>query len=228
MPATETTFRTLAGVPVHYDRLDPPYNYGSKGRPQTFRCTKKLKSTLESCLGDLFDVWGRGRPSIILTAGTIGDGGGEHGRGLAFDLDGFFWTDRKFMMLYYPTDRPFYIGINAHLFLYFSQVLAYHYPNHRDHFHVDFNFSKTFRPESNAQTFFVQACLRYLFHADIGRTGIERDGVDGIAGPDTRQALEKVLKQIGIGSSLRTAISWKRFLLKCRNRAFKKAGEPEG
>src|SRR5262245_14271186 len=101
MAPTETSFNSLLGIPVHYDRLPPPDGYGSKGRSRTFRCTNQLKSTLEECFEELFEVWNRERPTLILTAGTIGDGGGEHGQGRAFDLDGFYWGDQNFMMLFY-------------------------------------------------------------------------------------------------------------------------------
>ena len=141
MPANEASFKKLVDVPVNYDRLPAPFGYGSKGKNQTFFCRNKLKNTLEKCFKELFELWGRDTPSIILTAGTIGDGENAHGQGFAFDLDGFYWGDQKFMMISYPTDREFYLGINAHLFLYFSKVLNYHYPNHQDHFHVDFNFA---------------------------------------------------------------------------------------
>jgi hypothetical protein len=219
MPPTETSFNSLLGIPVHYDRLAPPNGYGSKGRSRTFNCTNQLKSTLETCFEELFSVWNRDRPTLILTAGTIGDGGGEHGQGRAFDLDGFYWGDQSFMMLFYPADRLFYLGINAHLFLHFSQVLSYHYPDHDDHFHVDFNFSFKYRPESNAQTFFVQACLKYIFRKSIGSTGPERDGVDGIFGHTTREALNNVLSELEIGPITTTA-NWKKFLRECRTRAF--------
>lgn len=220
MSATEASFTELVGIPVHYDRLAAPHDYGSKGKSRTFKCTNKLKATLEDCFEDLFQVWGRGNPSIILTAGTTGDGGGAHGTGLAFDLDGFYWeNDTKFMMLFYPTDRVFYLGINAHLFLYFTQVLSYHYPRHDDHFHVDFNFSSKFRPDSNAQTFFVQACLKYIFGRNLGSTGIENDGVDGIFGDDTEAQLNAVLDDLGI-DRITNAAGWKKFLTTCRTEAF--------
>jgi hypothetical protein len=220
MAATEASFTRLVDVPVHYDRLPAPFGYGSKGQSREFRCTNKLKSRLETCLSELFGLWGRGKPTLILTAGTIGDAGGEHGRGNAFDLDGFYWGEQKFMMLFYPTDRVFYLGINAHLFLHFSQVLSYHYQGHHDHFHVDFNFDFKFRESSNAQTYFVQACLRYLFGQDIGTTGIERDGVDGVFGSDTRPATKKVLTDLGITNRLTTTDGWKKFLLAVRDKAF--------
>jgi hypothetical protein len=220
MPANEASFRALANVPVHYDRLAPPFGYGSKGRSRQFFCRAKLKTALEKCFKDLFDVWGRDKPSIILTAGTLGDGANAHGQGFAFDLDGFYWGDQKFMMIGYPSDRQFYLGINAHLFLYFSQVLSFHYPNHADHFHVDFNFSFKFRPESNAQTFFVQACLKYVYDREMGNTGVERDGVDGIFGGDTKAVLKKVLTDEGLPANLGTQAGWRKFLLRTRERAF--------
>ena len=210
----ETAFDSLASVPVHYDRLTD-FPYGSKGRPRTFECRKKLKDTLNLCMAELFEVWGRGKPSIILTAGTIGDGMNAHGQGYAFDLDGFYWGTDRFTMNEYPDNRRFYNGINAHLFLYFSQVLSYHYPNHKDHFHVDFNFSFTFRPQSNAQTFFLQSALKYVFDRDIGHTGSEHDGVGGVYDAATKPAVSSVLDELGLsgqgGISNRTV--WKKFLL---------------
>jgi hypothetical protein len=219
MPANETSFTVLADVPVHYDRLNAPFGYGSKGKSRPFYCRNKLRLTLEKCLADLFEIWGRDSPSLILSAGTLGDGKNAHGQGYAFDLDGFYWGDQKFMMINYPSDREFYIGINAHLFFYFSQVLSYHYPEHLDHFHVDFNFAFKFRPESNAQTFFVQSCLKYIFDQDIGNTGRERDGVDGIFGGGTASALDKVLKSEGL-PKITTEAGWRKFLKVSRERAF--------
>lgn len=222
MPAAETSFDRLANVPVHYDRLSPSFPYGSKGTPRSFQCRNRLKDTLNTCLAELFDVWNRDRPTIILTAGTIGDGMNAHGQGFAFDLDGFYWGNDHFMMDRYPDDRKFYIGINAHLFTHFSQVLSYHYPNHKDHFHVDFNFSLKFRPESNAQTFFLQSALKYVFGRDIGDTGTEHDGVDGVYGSATKPAVASVLNELGLTGQggLTVASVWQEFLRRCRARAF--------
>lgn len=220
MSPSEAEFSSLAGVPVHYDRLNYPMDYGSKGDARIFRCTHRLKDTLEKCFAELFSVWGRGTPTIILTAGTLGDGENAHGQGLAFDLDGFWWREESFTMLQYPEDRVFYLGIHAHLLTHFSQVLGYHYPGHADHFHFDFNSRFTYNTESNAKTFFVQACLKYLFDKEMGATGKEQDGVDGIYGGHTRSVLTAHLAHLGIGA-LSTTANWKRFLRVCRNEAFK-------
>lgn len=222
MPATEVTFEKLAGVPVHYDRLDAPFDYGSKGKARSFGCRIKLRDALETCFEELFEVWGREKPSIILTAGTIGDGENAHGQGYAFDLDGFHWSNQSFMMDQYPLDRKFYVGINAHLFLHFSQVLSYHYPKHRDHFHVDFNFSYAFRTASNAQTFFLQSALKYVFAQELGDTGPDDDGVDGVYGSATTPAVARVLAQLGLTGQggLTSPAVWKSFLIQCRDAAF--------
>jgi len=222
MSSRETSFDQLLNVPVHYDRLDSPNGYGSKGKQQTFFCRNRLKDTLEDCFSELFDIWNRDKPSIILTAGTTGDGNSAHGQGYAFDLDGFYWGDDRFMMDRYPDNRALYVGINAHLFLYFSQVLSYHYSGHHDHFHVDFNFSYRYRTSSNAQTFFVQSCLVYLFGKNIGTTGSESDGIDGVYGGDTKIGLTEVLRELGLRGQggLTQPSVWNQFLIKCRAQAF--------
>lgn len=221
MPAKETSFSELAGVPVHYDRLDEDA-YGTKGIPYVFHCTNRLKNTLTICLNELFNRWPHGQPELILSAGTVGDGENQHGKGLAFDLDGFYLSSERFMMDEYPNHRLEYIGINAHLFLYFPQVLSYHYPNHRDHFHVDFNFSMAYRTASNAQTFFVQSALVYLFDQDLGTYGTEKDGVDGIYGDVTRTTTLKVLKTLNLDGQggLTEKKVWKEFLTQVRDRCF--------
>ena len=222
MPAAETGFERLAGVSVHYDRLPAPLGYGSDGQQREFRCRSKLKDTLGLCMEEMFSLWRRNRPTIILTAGTLGDGENAHGQGYAFDLDGFVWEGDRFMMNEYPRDRRFYLGINAHLFTHFSQVLGYHYPNHDDHFHVDFNFSFAYRTSSNAQTFFLQAALKYVFEKDLGNTGPEKDGVDGIYGPATRPALTSVLSDLDLSGQggLTVPRVWREFLGRCRTQAW--------
>lgn len=222
MPARETSFTSLAGVPVHYDRLPPDAKYGSKGKSYTFYCTHKLKDQLELCFAELWPLLPDGTPTIILCAGTTGDGDNAHGRGLAFDLDGLWWGEKRLMMDEYPQSRIVYLGINAHLFLHFSQVLSFHYPRHHDHFHVDFNSSYRYRTSSNAQTFFLQSALRYVFGHDLGSTGIENDGVDGIWGPTTKNALGETMRDIGLSGQggLGKSDVWFAFLRELRKRCF--------
>jgi hypothetical protein len=170
-------------------------------------------------LAELFDIWGATRRQSFSQRVRLATARMRTAKAFTFDLDGFYWGDQKFMMIGYPSDREFYLGINSHLYLYFSQVLSYHYPNHHDHFHVDFNFAFKFRPESNAQTFFVQACLKYIFDRDLGNTGVERDGVDGIFGGTTQRVLNTVLNDEGL-SAITTESGWRKFLMLARERAF--------
>src|SRR5262249_39736261 len=69
MAPTETSFNSLLGIPVHYNRLPPPNGYGRKGTEPDFPL-HPLKSTLEEWFEALFEVWNRERPTLILTAGT--------------------------------------------------------------------------------------------------------------------------------------------------------------
>jgi len=221
--STAASFDALAGVPVHYDRRFPG-DYGSDGERKTFRCTKKLHTSLEACFGELFAIIPHGRPRIILTAGTIGDGENAHGKGLAFDLDGLVWDELRLPMARFTGNERLYLGINAHLFLHFSQVLNFYYPRHEDHFHVDFNFQRSFREASNAQTMFVQAVLVYLYGADIGNYGKLGDGVDGVFGDGTRKQLAKLLKQATFDmkvAELSEPAGWAKFLKLVRTAAFR-------
>ncbi len=222
MSATETSFNELDGIPVRYDR-STQFPYGSEGQEKDFFCTFDLKEQLNKCLKELFEIWPLERPRAMLSAGTIGDGQQQHGKGKAFDLDGFLFEDSpKFMMIEYPKRRALYIGINSHLFLYFSQVLSYHYPDHDDHFHVDFNFSFAYRESSNAQTFYLQSALRYIYGRDIGDSGPEDDGVDGLYGPQTQEAIDSVMVELGLTGQggLNISSVWENFLTHTRNRAF--------
>lgn len=218
----EASFTSLAGVPVHYDRLASA-PYGSDGAPRTFHCTQKLLDTLEACFGELFPLLPLGTPRLILTAGTLGDGENAHGKGLAFDLDGLKWAGDSLMMLDYPARRALYIGINAHMFLHFTQVLSWHYPRHKDHFHVDFNRSShRYSTSSNAQTFFLQSAVKYIYGMDIGAFGEEQDGVDGVYGSATRRVMPDVLGMAGLAGQggITDPAVWIGFLKDTRTRAF--------
>lgn len=219
MSNRETSYSRIADVPLHYDR--GASGYGAAGEPRTFASTKRLKTALDRCFASLFKAWRLGRPDIILTAGTLGDGRNAHGQGLAFDLDGFVFGKRVLRMDSYPRNRALYVALHAHLFGHFTQVLGYHYPGHRDHFHVDFNFAARYRPESNAQTFFVQSAIVHVAGIPIGRTGPEKDGVDGIYGPGTKAGIDKAVAKLGLaGADLRVGANWKAFLGAVKARGF--------
>ena len=67
-PSISTRPRTLQEAAV---TISPqlPRQRGSKGKSRAFECRKKLKVALEKCFEELFEIWNRDKPSIILTAG---------------------------------------------------------------------------------------------------------------------------------------------------------------
>ena len=91
------------------------------------------------------------------------------------------------------------------------------------------DFSARYRPESNAQTFFVQAAIAHVAGIPLGRTGVEKDGVDGIYGPGTKAGLDKAIGVLGLkGTDLRVSASWKAFLDAVKAKGFAMAPDFNG
>ena len=66
----------------------------------------------------------------------------------------------------------------------------------------------------------MQGCLKYIYGKELGKTGIEDDGVDGIYGSGTKNAVKETLADIGLSGQLTTAAVWKEFLQVTRGKAF--------
>ncbi len=227
MSADEKSFTELAGVPVWYHERDKPDPGDEKifRRERTYKCTQDLYERLSHCFDELFKIWPLETPAAILTMGTLGDGENAHGKGNAFDLSGFELSDGTVCRVFdYPDWKVLLDGINAHLFLYFPQVLNHFYPKHRDHFHVDTNFADRnhYRPGSTAQTFFVQAVLRHAFGQDLGSGGRYGDGVDGKLGGKTKKALDEIMYRLELtgGGGLTNGGVWTNFVLRARSSSF--------
>ena len=63
-----------------------------------------------------------------LSAGTYADRpNSQHNRGLAMDIDAIVWPQRPFVTLNYPTDKQFYLAVEAILRRHFDFVLTYLY-----------------------------------------------------------------------------------------------------
>jgi len=137
------TFTEAAGVPIHYDRLDPPNHYGSRGKgPRTVRGMPIFKALLDAWMADLSASCPWGKPELLCTAGFQVDKGSEqnaHRRGMAFDLDSLWWPGQPPMVAILGTEDPRYLAIEAGLRRHFGVVLGFHYNRqHKDHFHVRF------------------------------------------------------------------------------------------
>jgi len=218
-PRPQNFFERLAGVPVHYDRFEPPYGYGSRGKPYRFYILPELEEKLDNCFNELWKLCPYGQAEVITSAGAFVDKESFHGKGRAFDLDGIFWRERNFVTLEdgkYGVDRRFYFGVEAVLRKHFGTVLDYLYNRaHWDHFHIDDGQPVGFSPGSVSIVCFLQASLVYVFDLSVGASGI-----DGIYGPNTKAALQKALSQLEINGSINDIRVWLQFLTDVAKKAF--------
>jgi hypothetical protein len=192
MPRPDTSFPTVADVPLHYDRL--PGQYGTRGQPRPFFMTAAFHSKLEACFAELWDLCPLGQAEVIATAGAWVEKPGAHGAGRAFDLDAIFWPERTFVTLHYPNDRGVYLAVEAVLRRSFGTVLNHEYnAAHHDHFHVDDLTAVGFVRQHRSRVLFVQMALRDLFGRPIA--------VDGRWGPQSAGATAAVLHRHGLGEA---------------------------
>ena len=118
-------FRSLAGVPVLYDRTSRS-DYGIRGVPRDFHVPQSFEDALDACFAELWRACPLDRAETILSAGTYVDRRiAQHNRGLAMDIDAILWPQRPFVTLNYPTDKQFYIAVEAILRRHFDFVLTY-------------------------------------------------------------------------------------------------------
>ncbi len=213
MSATEKSFSSLAGIPIHYAR-EPIAPYGSKGVQMIFFCKQTFFEKLEQFVQDLIDLCPLGPPEVIVTAGVYVDKpNSKHQLGRAFDLDSIFWSDRSFITKNYPADKAFYLGIEAILRKHFGTVLQYPYDRrHEDHFHFDDGTNPDFNTSWQSYTYFAQTSLNVLFDANL----VE----DGIWGPETSQAVTNTFNNLGINTPITTKVNWIAYLEACIPLAF--------
>lgn len=186
-PRPDNFFTSLAGVPVAFDRLPPRFPYGKRvdldmlEEQYRFYCLKSFQTKLERCFAELWTVCPLGKAEQILSAGTWVAKPLYHGKGRAFDLDGICWSSRMFVALNYPTEKRFYLAIEAVLRKHFGIVLNYYYPGHKDHFHIDDGDAPGFSPEAQSECYFVQLALTHVLHILTPITGSYDDRIkDGL------------------------------------------------
>jgi hypothetical protein len=176
-----------------------------------------MQQKLEAFFSELWKVCLLGKAEVITSAGAWVEKPGFHGLGEAFDLDGIFWGNKNFVTLRYPTDKKFYLGVEAVLRKKFGQVLNFHYnSSHRDHFHIDLGNEVGFR-RANSLIKFLQAALNDVFQDSVD--------IDGGYGNQTDGALKRVLRHIGITGGLDEGNNWMLFLEETARVAF---ARPEG
>lgn len=217
MAKPSNTFNRLGDVPLYYDRRSP--NDLGKGTPVTLAATQLFEDQLDRCFNELWNICPNGKPSKIFTAGAWTDKPGMHGAGRAFDLDGFEWSNRKFIVLedgQKNGDRKFYFGIEAVLRKHFGIVLDYLYnSDHYDHFHLDDGKSIDFDTSARSKVLFLQGALVFVFGFSVGSTGI-----DGQWGDQTKNAVNQALSKLGISGSIFNQNTWVQFLTLTAKEAF--------
>lgn len=228
-PQPSYAFATLAGVQVNYDRLPPPYDYGSTGKGSTdgrtgwtFYCQQVFAQKLDACFSDLWYACPLGKAEIITSAGAWVRKEGMHGKGRAFDLDGIFWggeqTYRFVTQHAYEAggrDRRVYLAVEAVLKQHFGVVLDYNYNrDHWSHFHIDDTDEPGFARDSRADLVFVQASLASVLAIPTRISGLYDD--------QTRDSLHKA----NVGD-LRHQDEWRRFLTRIRGEGFKALAIPK-
>ena len=215
MSPTETSYRELAGIPLHYAR--PPVGaYGSRGKQRTFSSTAELRDTFEACLKELSNACPMGKPEVLTTAGFFVNKPGQHGVGKAVDIDGIFWKDRDFVTDFYPTDKVFYLAVESVLRRHFGIVLNYLYnTDHHDHFHIDISSPVDFFPSSRSRVLYLQASLTHIHDTAVI--------IDGIWGNQTETATKQVLESLDLSGDITHATTWKSYLSKTAEAGFELA-----
>jgi hypothetical protein len=184
------SFDHIAGVPIYYARL-PVAQYGTRGQgPRTVRLEPTFKLELENCLNEIWQKCPLGAPEILVSGGCYVEKAGRHGEGRAIDIDALWWKGNKSLITdEAETNTKLYLGIEAVLRKHFGTVLDFWYNGaHRDHWHIDNGTTTAWRGGSRARAVFMQVSLNHIFGENLN--------VDGIAGPATLKALDKVVNGI--------------------------------
>jgi hypothetical protein len=210
-------FRTLAGIPVHYDR-PPLAPYGSDGVTYDFHAVKACELSAGALVKEIRDKAPAsfGALELVLSAGAWVDKPGEHGRGNAFDLDGIKWKNQTLMAKERPTKTVLYIAVQALCHKHFGTVLDFNYNvDHQDHLHIDLGQDVGFR-KTKSTTLFIQASVNVIYQENVG--------LDGEYGPMTDAALKRVLTKVAIGD-IGVEANWLAFLDRVSADAFGIAGQ---
>ena len=191
-----TSFTSIAGVPVHYDRDSDGtgFGYGTRGRPAKFRASDGMLRKLNDCFSQIFMESDFGQAEVITSAGAFVGKPGYHGSGNAFDLDGIFWEEKTFIALKYPSSPWLYLALESVIRQHFGTVLGYNYNDaHKDHLHLDVGSSVGFNKASKSRVEYLQASLSYIHGYQLG--------IDGVWGPATEGVVKLAWKELGIGGT---------------------------
>ncbi|BCX47476.1 hypothetical protein HAHE_13840 [Haloferula helveola] len=116
-------------------------------------------------------------------------------------------------------DPTFYLSIECIFRRYFGLGLNYLYNSaHHDHYHLDLGRPVDFVTSSRSYTLFLQGVLTHIHGHEVV--------IDGQWGPQTEQATEQTLKDLGSTGKITTPATWKRFLLESAKIGFGTSSSP--
>lgn len=202
--------KTLAGVPIIYDR-DPPGNYGKTGYPVQPWIDAGFAAETDRMFGQLFLSLQRadmGNVTHLLYGGIGRTPNGKqshHVTHRAFDLDALrFESGQIWVADSFPHAPHQYLSIEAVIRQHFGTVLGYGYnAAHRDHIHFDNGEPPGFHRLAKSRVMFLQRALNLVFDESLL--------IDGVYGPHTRQVETRTRKSLGLGP-LTARANWFAFL----------------
>lgn len=197
------SINSINGIPLHDARLIN-HPYGSKGEEPNFLIDEGVLIILKKALQEVFEHCPLGVPEIITTAGIFVNKPGQHSHGKAFDLDAVFWEEKTLITMNFVHQKELYLGIESFLRKHFGIVLNYHYPNHKDHWHIDTSVPVDYNESSKSETLYVQLVLKHIYKEEIL--------VDGIWGRQTAGTVKEVFNKLGINTPISTKVNYIKFL----------------
>lgn len=190
IPSNAAKIAAINGIPLYYERRTSEDEWGdlAENEKAQFYVSPTIGAKLGDCFEDLSKIHPWGRPKGIISAGMYVDKPGEHGKAAAFDLDGIIWPQGKWNALAGSGPIEEYLGIQAHMMLYFGVTLGYQYnPAHRDHLHCDMSHEVGFIPSEASKVLFIQDALNTLW---LSESSLE---LDGAWGPKTADCMRAVI-----------------------------------
>lgn len=181
----------INGIDLHYART-LAHPYGTRGVKTKFKFEKKFCKSLEKCFREMFKHCPLKKPDVITTAGVfVNRAGSQHRHGTAFDFDGAFWDDYTLMTTNFMVDFELYLGMESFMRRHFGIVLNYLYnDSHKDHWHIDNSVGVAFSKNSRSKMLYLQATLSYIYQEEVV--------VDGLYGPQTQGAFNRVARKLGL------------------------------
>ncbi len=195
----------INGIPLHYART-PNHPYGTEGYNASYPVQETFLRKLKICFQELFQHHPLGVPRIITCAGIfVNKPNSQHNRGRAFDLDAIFWDDYRFITKNFLFDYELYLGTESFLRKHFGIILNYFYnAAHRDHWHFDSSSPVDFYLGSKSRVLYLQLTLSYIYNEEVI--------IDGIWGPQTNGALNRVFHRLNIVGEITDANIWLQYL----------------